>query len=106
MKSTANLTSIATLQPERHILDGAFDALVQDTDGENVAPVMDRLSAELSVLRSSLPSGEWRTVAKEFAPRHPLAHLLHQDPFSRRGFYKPRGYAGDAKLLVHLSIPG
>src|SRR5690606_9197406 len=31
--------------------------------------------------------------------RHPLKELLHEDPFTRRAFTKPRGYAGDAPLL-------
>jgi hypothetical protein len=30
---------------------------------------------------------------------HPLRELIHQDPFTYRAFIKPRGYAGDARLL-------
>ena len=33
---------------------------------------------------------------------HPLGELLHRDPFTRRGFDKPRGYAGDAVLIDYL----
>lgn len=28
--------------------------------------------------------------------------LLHQDPFTRRGFEKPRGYGGDAILIDYM----
>jgi SAM-dependent methyltransferase len=31
--------------------------------------------------------------------QHPLRQVIHTDPFTRRAYYKPRGYAGDAELL-------
>ncbi|MEO8362008.1 MAG: hypothetical protein ABI672_18405, partial [Vicinamibacteria bacterium] len=33
------------------------------------------------------------------AQRHPLLKRLHEDPYQRRAFQKPRGYAGDAVML-------
>jgi SAM-dependent methyltransferase len=41
---------------------------------------------------------EWEQVV-QFCLGHPLRALLHQDPFTRHAFEKPRGYPGDAILL-------
>jgi len=30
---------------------------------------------------------------------HPLRQVIHQDPYTRHSFYRPRGYAGDAALI-------
>lgn len=41
---------------------------------------------------------QWReTVA--FCRNHRLRDLIHQDPFTRHAYSKPRGYSGDAALL-------
>lgn len=34
--------------------------------------------------------------------RHSLLEQIHEDPFTRRAFTKPRGYAGDAVLIDHI----
>ncbi len=34
--------------------------------------------------------------------RHSLLEQIHEDPFTRRAFSKPRGYAGDAVLIDHI----
>jgi SAM-dependent methyltransferase len=34
--------------------------------------------------------------------QHQLLKLVHEDPFTRRAFEKPRGYAGDAVLLDYI----
>ncbi|QGY05514.1 class I SAM-dependent methyltransferase [Methylobacterium mesophilicum SR1.6/6] len=36
---------------------------------------------------------------------HPLSELLLTDPYSRRAFEKPRGYAGDAVMLDYIYRP-
>ena len=38
---------------------------------------------------------EWISRARS----HPILSLLHKDPYHRRAFQKPRGYAGDAVML-------
>jgi hypothetical protein len=42
--------------------------------------------------------GQWEQFVQKCL-QHPLRQLLHEDPFTRRAFLKPRGYSGDAELL-------
>jgi hypothetical protein len=44
----------------------------------------------------------WQQFARTGWQAHALRGLLHQDPFTRRAYEKPRGYAGDAVLLDYL----
>lgn len=54
---------------------------------------------ELDRLRRNVGPTEWaRFIAEVIAP-HPVRAQLHEEPFTRRAFEKPRGYAGDAVLL-------
>lgn len=66
-------------------------------DGEDVTGTMNTLSDGLWHYRVSEARAwkQWVAVAKE----HSLKRLVHLDPFTRRAFDKPRGYAGDAALL-------
>jgi hypothetical protein len=74
--------------------------------GTVVAPTA-LLVEELGAIRRTVPSEKW---LKELVPAcqcHPLHRLLLQDPYTRRAFEKPRGYAGDAEMLdfVYRGIP-
>ena len=59
---------------------------------------LDGLSDALNTLRDDLPASEWTALARS-AALEPLARIVHQDPFTRRAFEKPRGYAGDAVMM-------
>jgi extracellular factor (EF) 3-hydroxypalmitic acid methyl ester biosynthesis protein len=77
----------------RTLLDDAYRALnADDISG------MDEFAIHLNVARQTLSPARWRAfVAEAFA--HPVLGLVHEDPFTRHAFEKPRGYAGDAELL-------
>ena len=86
-------------EPEVHdpvgLLDSTRDRLLA---GGDVALAVDILSDGLWWMRAGLPAEEWqRTIALVRA--HPVMGLLHENPFTRRAFVKPRGYAGDAPLI-------
>ena len=71
---------------------------VSHTDSPPIEAI-EKLFVGLRHIRLEAPPDEWRRFAQEVALQHPLRDVLHQDPFTRRSFEKPRGYAGDAELL-------
>ena len=79
-------------------LSEALDAAYDDVRGGSV----DRLETLVELLndiRRSLPPDDWRsTIEREVRP-HAVTRLMHEEPFTRRAFHKPRGYAGDAPML-------
>ncbi len=75
-----------------------LDALaVRFHDGDVDGAMVD-LSLGLRDFRRSVTLGEWKEYI-ELARSHPIRLLVHQDPFTRHSFMKPRGYPGDAELI-------
>jgi extracellular factor (EF) 3-hydroxypalmitic acid methyl ester biosynthesis protein len=52
--------------------------------------------------RWALSKASWDAFAKAACLAHPVRDYIHQDPFTRRSFQKPRGYAGDAVLIDYI----
>lgn len=100
------MTSLA-LATEQHIDTTPVRRLLDDIHLEildGMAPLestIDRLTRGLEAFRTSLPGGLWAQQARALV-EHPLTHLLHQDPFTRRCYTKPRGYAGDARMIDYI----
>ena len=76
--------------------------------------LLDRMSRQLRALDlSSLNAGddaldqlrrdvgptEWTRLIADVIVPHPVVEQLREEPFTRRAFEKPRGYAGDAVML-------
>src|ERR1041385_8765605 len=80
-------------QPSLNVVHDAMRA------GE-VAIAMEDLFEDLSLRREEEPQ-TWPHIARSCL-RHPLRHLLHQDPFTYHAFAKPRGYAGDAVMMDYI----
>lgn len=60
---------------------------------------MDSLVDAVDEVRRTVGPAAWtRLIADVIAP-HPILAQVHEEPFTRRAFEKPRGYAGDAVLL-------
>ncbi len=66
-----------------------------------IEPVLRQLHNWLNDLRANLDASEWAGLKREFSS-HAIRELLHESPFSRRAFEKPRGYAGDAVMLDYI----
>jgi hypothetical protein len=77
------------------LLDESHQMLV----GGLVPEAFGRLVAGLQEIRERARPGEWKAFARSECLNHPIRALIHQSPFSRRAFEKPRGYAGDAETL-------
>ena len=70
----------------------------REMGGGNPGPVLDRLCDELTGYRAAL--GEhWAEFTKAHFAHHPIQKRLHESPFSRRAYLKPRGYPGDAVTI-------
>ena len=84
----------------RLLLDNVYDELAGASSASK--DLIEKLFRELRDMRLKASPREWKTFVKEVVPKHPLKEFLHQDPFSRHSFEKPRGYAGDAELLDYI----
>jgi SAM-dependent methyltransferase len=60
---------------------------------------MDDFVVEIDRIRRQVSPTEWRALVQNVVATHPVLELLHQEPFTRRCFQRPRGYPGDAPLL-------
>ena len=70
--------------------------------GGDVQAGMLKLHGGLAQLRQHWSHEDWRRFCLEAARPHPLREFLHQCPFTRHGYQRPRGYAGDAALIDYL----
>jgi SAM-dependent methyltransferase len=77
----------------RRVLDYAWERL-QDDD----LRYMGRFVVALNTVRLGTSPTVWEAFVSEVR-RHPICRAIHEEPFSRRAFEKPRGYAGDAPML-------
>ncbi len=76
-----------------------YNAAICDKD---CVGAVANLSCDLKNLRSTFSDEEWKTVIIPTSRKHDIHKLLQEDPFTKRAFYKPRGYAGDAVMLDYL----
>lgn len=67
----------------------------------DVTRAMGAIAVGLHQLKRRLSAEEWRSVING-EKAGALRRVAHECPYSRRGFTKPRGYAGDAVLLDYI----
>jgi extracellular factor (EF) 3-hydroxypalmitic acid methyl ester biosynthesis protein len=79
-------------------LGEALDAAHEDLRGGSTN-CLETLVEQLDSARRSLPPDDWRSTIEQTVRPHPVTRLMHEEPFTRRAFDKPRGYAGDAPML-------
>lgn len=81
------------------LLDRAEHALLDSgATAEQRNCALESLSAALAGFKRKENVAEWNALVG-LCRGHRVLTLLHQDPFTRRAFEKPRGYAGDACMM-------
>src|SRR4051794_40646117 len=66
---------------------------------------IDWLATELGTSFDEAITGGELGEFQAFCRSHPLSQILLTDPYARRAFEKPRGYAGDAIMLDYIYRP-
>lgn len=85
---------------DRSLLDRVHRQL--SDPGGDVDRALRDLYTHLSRWRERADQDAWKQAIEQQIRPHPLCELLHREPFTRRGFDKPRGYAGDAVLIDYV----
>jgi extracellular factor (EF) 3-hydroxypalmitic acid methyl ester biosynthesis protein len=70
-------------------------------DNGDIPRAMSVVGQGLHQMKSRLDEEDWR-AAVSGPEAAALRKIAHECPYSRRGFVKPRGYAGDAVLLDYI----
>lgn len=83
------------------ILDSAATALRVNPDVQVIEELAEHLNAAFD---SSLASGEVNAFQSS-CRQHPSHAVFLEDPYTRRAYEKPRGYAGDARMLDYIYRP-
>ena len=84
-------------------LDALYARMAQGPD-EVLHDGMNALHRGLIARRRQWSPEAWKRFCLEVARKHPIRYLVHQCPFTRHAFERPRGYAGDAALIDYLYI--
>ena len=91
----------SNLEALKHLLANSEILLTTKPDIE----VVDELAAGLAVIHDrAVAAGELQEL-KAAVQAHPLHSVILSDPYSRRAYDKPRGYAGDAVMLDFIYRP-
>src|SRR5262245_23074462 len=64
-----------------------------------IGEAVNELVAGTRRLRDLMDPEDWGRFAGAECRNHPTTGLIHQSPYTRRAFEKPRGYPGDAEIL-------
>ena len=79
------------------LLNQVYGKLTEGKVEEGMGPLFNGLQLR----RQNSSDQEWAEFVS-MCLHHPIKELVHQDPFTKRAFSKPRGYAGDAVLLDYI----
>src|SRR5258708_1146431 len=105
MSKTLNCRTDSLVKPQNtkscddglHILDYVYE-LFHTEDEDGALRAMETLVSSLEALKQNSTFEDWN-LFRDLCCHHPVSALVLQDPLTARSFRKPRGYAGDAKLL-------
>ena len=82
------------------LLDRTHSALLDANTAGALEPMTD-LFTGLSSLRGTSSAADWANAVTQ-CRSHAVLPYIHEEPFTRRCFEKPRGYAGDAVMIDYI----
>jgi extracellular factor (EF) 3-hydroxypalmitic acid methyl ester biosynthesis protein len=100
-----------TAAPAHRAELAAAEALLDDVhaliEGGAIGRAIAAIVPGLRRAHDALPTDTWRDFASGYCLAHPVAGLMHQDPFIHAAFAKLRGYPGDAGILdlIYGAVP-
>jgi extracellular factor (EF) 3-hydroxypalmitic acid methyl ester biosynthesis protein len=77
----------------------ALDRAYASIQRGEVFGALEDVAVQLTRVRCGLQASEWRAFCRDTVQVHPLKDVIHQAPFTKRAYDKPRGYPGDAVVL-------
>ena len=83
----------------------SLDDIIADFFSGRIESGMSRLADHLLKNKHAMDAESWNRYITGVCLPHQIKEIVHEDPFTRRAFQKPRGYAGDAKLLDFIYQP-
>jgi len=89
------MSSIASHEPH------AWSEWARQFENDDVTHAMHTAAIGLHQLKTRLSQDEW-SAAIAGPEAGALRQIAHECPYTRRGYTKPRGYAGDALLLDYI----
>lgn len=79
-----------------------LDRAAAEIGAGRVNQAMDDLYMGLQTTRNFMSTEDWFEFARYARENHELRNWVYQDPFTRRAYEKPRGYAGDAVMMDYI----
>jgi extracellular factor (EF) 3-hydroxypalmitic acid methyl ester biosynthesis protein len=76
-----------------------LDRLCGKYSGDDYSDLTSDLMDMLQVLRQSTSAKVWQDCIMPAARAHEIGRRMHQCPFTRHSYSRPRGYPGDAELI-------
>jgi hypothetical protein len=76
-----------------------FDRASWSIERDRFAEGLDDLFTGVEQIRNASGLDAWSAFVDQARTDQRLMSLVHQDPFTKRAFDKPRGYAGDAVMM-------
>lgn len=83
------------------ILDRSLTRMLRRPDISAIDDLARHLGRLFDEAKDAGRAPEFKAICRA----HPLAQVILEDPYSRRAFEKPRGYAGDAVMLDYIYQP-
>ena len=94
------MTTTAACPPSQVALDAIAAALRLESG--SLVDVLAEFDAALTAARSGTRPDDWRSFVERQVRPHGVRDLIHEAPFTKRAFDKPRGYPGDAMTLDYI----